>query len=223
MTDRAREHRITIPKTVRYYTLAPSNDEKPRLVLFAMHGYRQLGRFFIRRFEGLEENGVMVIAPEAPNRFYIEGYSGKVGASWMTKEAREDDIADQLTYLNALKAELWDGETPIAVLGFSQGGPTACRWLAQNTAGVKSLILHSTVFPNDFDFNASQAWLNGVTTTTIFGDDDFFAPEQIIEEKMRWLKDKGVNSSLLRFKGGHQIHLPTVKQTLSPLLNGLDL
>ena len=31
------------------------------------------------------------------HRFYLEGSSGRVGASWMTKEAREDDKKENQT------------------------------------------------------------------------------------------------------------------------------
>jgi predicted esterase len=216
--DKASEYKLTVPKTARYYVLDPPEGTPVRLILYAIHGYRQLGKYFIRHFAGLQDLGVKVVVPEGLHRFYIEGYSGKVGASWMTKEAREDDIKDQINYLNALKQLTWKPNVAAAVLGFSQGGPTACRWLADNAEGINGLILHSTVFPNDFDFEASQHWLTTLQTTSIFGDQDEFADEATIAKKMDWIRSKGVETDLLRFEGGHKIHLNSLRKVLEQFL-----
>mgnify|MGYP005635791035 FL=1 len=74
------EYKISVSKTARYYLLEP---EKIKSVLLVVHGYRQLAESFIKKFEPLLNEGVMVIAPEGLHRFYIEGYTGDVGASWM--------------------------------------------------------------------------------------------------------------------------------------------
>ena len=97
-----------------------------------MHGYGQMAKFFIRKFQSAEELGYTIIAPQGLHKFYLEGTSGRVGASWMTKENREDDIQNYLIYLNAVHSEIsseknWD---EIVILGFSQGVATAFRWLA---------------------------------------------------------------------------------------------
>ena len=36
------------------------------------------------------------MAPEGLSRFYLEGFSGKVGATWMTREDRLNDIDNYL-------------------------------------------------------------------------------------------------------------------------------
>ena len=196
--------------------LEPQGEHK--LDLIVIHGYRQLASNFIKRFDGLAQLGVRVIAPEGLHRFYVEGYSGKVGASWMTKEGREDDIQDYVAYIEQLAQSLDIGERPLSLLGFSQGGPTACRWLSNTHISVDQLILHSSVFPNDFDFEGSREKLSAIPSYALFGDDDFFAPDDVIESKMSWMKGKGVALKLLRYKGGHEIELPLVQEVLSELL-----
>ena len=61
--------------------------------------------YFIRKFRALFDD-LLVVAPEGMHRFYLQGSSGRVGASWMTKEAREDDIADNLRWLQELDAHI---------------------------------------------------------------------------------------------------------------------
>ena len=55
--------------------------------------YKQEGK------DSAEELGYTIIAPQGLHKFYLEGTSGRVGASWMTKENREDDIKNYLVYL----------------------------------------------------------------------------------------------------------------------------
>jgi len=200
------EHHLQVSKTARYYTLYPSHGPV-RAVWFVIHGYRQLARYFIQHFTPVAEKGVLIIAPEGLHRFYIEGYSGRVGASWMTREDRESDIRDYIAYLNqvyhTLRQEMDD--TPVHLLGFSQGGPTACRWLAASDIPFRSLMLYATVFPDDFDFEANRERLEGIRCLAAFGDNDPFAPEEVIKEKMAWMRSRGIAPDLHRFRGGHDL------------------
>ncbi|MBM3915983.1 MAG: hypothetical protein FJ349_00025 [Sphingomonadales bacterium] len=77
------EQHLPFEQTRRYY----QNDLKGKdKIIFALHGYGQLGQFFFRQFNILNDNWGIVV-PEGPHRFYLEGSSGRVGASWMTKES----------------------------------------------------------------------------------------------------------------------------------------
>jgi predicted esterase len=210
------EHHMRVQKTVRYYIVEPQGEWCA--TLFAIHGYRQLGKYFARNFTFLAEAGIKVIVPEGLHRFYIQGYDGRVGASWMTKEDRLSDIHDYVDYLNALFDQIDTSGLPIHLLGFSQGGPTACRWLASSDISFSSLILHSTVFPNDFDFQGQRERFSSMPSYTIFGDDDPFASEEVIRNKMVWMNEKGVSPRLLRFHGGHSIDAASLHLIFNELL-----
>jgi predicted esterase len=145
---RTMEKHYAAKKTYRYEIQEQAHEH----LLIALHGYGQLAKFFLRKFQGLQSKG-RVVAPEGPHRFYLQGYSGRVGASWMTKEARELDIQDNLVGLNALLSELQKSYSPkkITLLGFSQGAATAARWYQQNPSAFDELILWAAVFPPDID------------------------------------------------------------------------
>ncbi|NQV52134.1 MAG: phospholipase [Flavobacteriales bacterium] len=217
MGSKAKEHTLKVQKTARFYTLEPMGEH--RADLLAIHGYRQLGKYFIHQFSALTKLGVRVIVPEGLHRFYIDGYSGRVGASWMTKEDRLSDIDDYIAYLSRLYESMELGKVPLHILGFSQGGPTACRWLASTEVAISSLILHSTVFPNDFDFEGQRDRLREIPSFAIFGDDDPFASEATIQEKMAWMEAKGIAPVLLRFKGGHVIHINSMMLIFNRLID----
>ena len=121
-------------------------------MIIALHGYGQLVKYFIRKFEAFSSE-YLIVCPEGPHRFYLKGSSGRVGASWMTKEAREMDIADNVHWLNDLLDELKQSYTPdsITLLGFSQGAATAARWYQQNPELFDQLILWAAVFPPDLE------------------------------------------------------------------------
>lgn len=139
-------------KTYRYFTSEVSAENTDKPILIALHGYGQLAQYFIQKFKILEST-YSIVAPEGPHRFYLNGTSGRVGASWMTKEAREIDIFDNLNWLQDLLAKLQakDPNRKVSLLGFSQGGATAARWFAANPAQFETLILWAAVFPPDLE------------------------------------------------------------------------
>lgn len=143
------EQHLDFTQKRRYY----HNDlNGKKQVLIALHGYGQLAQYFSRKFKDLEETWGLVF-PEGPHRFYIEGSSGRVGASWMTKEWRAQDISENTSYLLQLIAEIKSKHPDILIslLGFSQGGATAARLYQAEPALVEKLILWASVFPPDID------------------------------------------------------------------------
>ena len=127
-------HTLTVSRTARWWTSHPPDGVALRGTLYVLHGYGQLPAFFIRKFQAQVNAGWRVVAPEGAHRFYLKGTDGRVGASWMTREARLDDIEDQTHFLDALRAQL-DAESNTGsgaglrvLLGFSQGASTALRW-----------------------------------------------------------------------------------------------
>ena len=131
----------------------PDADVAHGGTLYVLHGYGQLAEYFIRKFQAPCEAGWRVVAPEGAHRFYLKGTEGRVGASWMTREARLDDIADYVQSTWIARQEILDPpRPPRLLLGFSQGVATALRWAALGQNGPASwdtLIAHSGVIPPD--------------------------------------------------------------------------
>src|SRR5688572_22997918 len=94
-------HHITTKKTARYFTLG-SLDENTKDIWLVLHGYGQLAEYFIRNFKPIQHPTNFFIAPEALSRFYVNETTGRIGATWMTKEDREHEIADYLMYLDTI-------------------------------------------------------------------------------------------------------------------------
>ncbi len=207
------EHHFIHHKTFRYRVL---NDvQHSTKILYVLHGYGQLVEHFIRKFSEVDED-YLIVAPEGMHRFYLNGTSGRVGASWMTKEAREIDISDTMNYLDALDDHLTktvEVEKKY-LLGFSQGGATAARWNQLGKTKFDGLILWASVFPPDLPPMAGKR--SGNPHYFVIGDqDEFFSPveqEQVISDY------SSKNYKVKRYAGKHDI----VNSTLTEILGELS-
>lgn len=195
-------------KTFRYAERKNEIDETP-ILLIALHGYGQLPQFFIRKFHQLPAN-YHIVAPEGPHRFYLNGNTGRVGASWMTKEARENDISDNLNWLNELLMQLKSKQaySKIILLGFSQGGATAARWYYKTPDLFDNLILWSSVFPPDLEKPKNRAGKN--LYFLVGKNDEFYNVEQQISE-LAFYENLGFQT--INFEGKHDIE-PIVLENL---------
>lgn len=210
-------HRIPIQKTARYFSeglLSAATKE----VWIVCHGYGQLAEFFLRKFQGLAAEDRVILAPEGLHRYYLNGSSGRVGASWMTKEDRLTDIEDYVRFLDQIYV-LVKTESPqakIVVLGFSQGCATVSRWISYGKVQCDKLILYAGVFPPDLDFELDGSKLKDVPVIIANGDEDEFLKENDIHLQMEVLKRHHIFPKYLPFKGTHQIY-PEVLEEIARL------
>lgn len=219
-------HSFSIPRTARWWSAGPPDGAERRGTLVVLHGYGQLPEYFIRKFRPLVAAGWHVVAPEGAHRFYLHGTEGRVGASWMTKEARLDDIADQKTFLDALLGQLEEGMAagPRALLGFSQGVATALRWAALGERGAgwwDGLIAHSGVIPPDLcSLDGSLA--DAPPLDLIVGTDDPYIEDhsaRFHRAETAWV-EAGGNPDRIRlrtFDGGHDVDVSSVRAVLDGL------
>jgi predicted esterase len=199
---------ISVKKTARYFVLGESSAQIDS-VWFVLHGYSQLAEDFIKFFEAAKNENVLIVAPEALNRFYVKGFSGKVGAAWMTKEDRENEIKDYVNYLDSVYDEVIKygqlSKTKITVLGFSQGTETACRWISKGKSNADRLILWGGRIPPDVDLESSKEIFNSIELTIVVGNKDEFVSAEQIEKEEERLKKNNIKYSLITFDGVHAL------------------
>lgn len=205
------EHHIRVPRTARYQVLGdPGTAEE---LWFVLHGYRQLAERFIRRFRalpGVASGARAVVAPEGLSRFYIDddggehGPDSRVGATWMTRADRENEIRDYVEYLDRLAEVVLDGDRRIVVLGFSQGAATASRWAAYGRVRPAELVLWAGGLAADLDMARAGRALSGARVRMVAGRDDGWATDRT-EQGRRRLAEVGVEAEVIPFDGGHVI------------------
>ncbi|RIV17793.1 phospholipase [Fibrisoma montanum] len=213
----ATEHHLTVQRTARYYTLGQLNADTKR-VWFCLHGFGQLASFFSRKFTGLDDGQTLVVAPEGLSRLYLNGGYERVGASWMTREDRQHEIDDYISYLNTLYDHLLAdaalADLHITLLGFSQGAATACRWLNAGSVQAHRLILWAGFFPNGVRELLDPARLATIETHYVYGrQDEYIAELDDIEGYLRRIQTDVPGLKLTAYEGGHRVE-PDVLQSL---------
>jgi predicted esterase len=214
------EHHLSVSRSARYYTLGQTGPSL-REAWFLCHGYSELARPFLRRFESLDDGTRLLVAPEALSRFYLDTKTGqyprRIGASWMTREDRQREIADYLGYLDALYdqcREAWgDRSVTIRVLGFSQGAATAARWAVHGRVVPAELVIYGGVLPPDILPHELRSLRPALRILLVGGDRDELLDHTELAKQAAALEAAGVDSRLIRFEGGHRIE-PAVLQQL---------
>lgn len=201
-------HHIATAKTARY-AISGNDITKAKRIWFACHGYGQLAPYFIRKFEPLDPAENFVIAPEGMNRFYLEGFSGRVGATWMTKEDRLTDIKDYIAYLNQLHEALGldhlHKDQQLIHFGFSQGVATISRYITMGAYKPHKAVFWSGTFPPDLHVQETTSAFRSIEVHTLLGDRDPFASPDRQEVEASHFQGLGIHPIHHAFEGGHDI------------------
>src|SRR5437667_4129795 len=145
------EHVFSTPRTARCFTLGSPQGATD--VWFVCHGYGQLASRFLERFRALEAERRCIVAPEGLSRFYLTESPAerRVGASWMTREDRLNEIDDYVRYLDGVYGNVVPRNARVTALGFSQGTATVCRWAGLGSSRIDRLIVWGGEVPPDLD------------------------------------------------------------------------
>ncbi|NNC83135.1 MAG: alpha/beta fold hydrolase [Flavobacteriales bacterium] len=210
---------VQIPLQARYYTLGTSVEDS-QAILLCLHGYGQLARYFLRKFDSAVGHGIHVVVPEGLHRFYLSGNEGRVGASWMTKEARAIDIQNYCVYLDHVMDQVLEGrDKRIIVLGFSQGAATAGRWIQHTARSVSDLILWAGMFPHDVDLSADASFWSEVDFHSVLGTDDPYIDDERLNAHRQPFTQAGLSMSHMEFKGAHTIEPEALNKLLDRILS----
>lgn len=210
---------IRTTKTARF---SVSGVESPEItdVWFVCHGYGQLASDFIKEFDCVASPQRLIVAPEALSRFYLaepggfHGPDAKIGATWMTREDRDSEIDDYVEYLDNLYdlvfTEVDRAGAAVTVLGFSQGGATANRWLTRGRAKADRLLMWGCLLASDSDLNEAATFFREVELSLVYGTRDRFADTGMIADYEKLLRDNNVPFTLESFEGGHRMDRETL-------------
>ena len=130
----------------------------------------------------------------------------------MTKEWREQDIADNNAYLKQLfeKISIANPNATLHLLGFSQGGATAARFYQQHPELCSQLILWASVFPPDIEKNTFP---KGKKLDFVLGkQDQYFDSENQIKVMKAYT---ALGFDLHTFEGPHDVDQRTLLTVLT--------
>jgi predicted esterase len=133
----SRESHVVEARTHGRYWLRPPGNGR-RGILVGFHGYMESGEKHLGDLESIPGlDGWALVAIDALHAFYSRGSGdGRVVRGWMTRELRDEAIADNVAYVRGVLETVrarFGWRLPVATLGFSQGASMA--WRAALLAG----------------------------------------------------------------------------------------
>lgn len=223
--------RTYLAETVRTgrYSVIGAEPSNARRLWFIFHGYGQLAASLLRVFDGIVPADTCVVAPEGLSRFYREmprpdgGHLQKVGASWMTRESRDAEIADALHWLDVVYRRVMSEAQQVefvGVLGFSQGVAMATRWIQFGTPvndRLRHVVLWAGHLATELEAAEMNTALSGARLTFVAGDQDPFFTDDAFNMLTEQLESWHSAVDIKRFPGVHQLNRALVKEFMQDL------
>lgn len=210
------QHHLSVTRTARYITAGTISAELQE-VWFVCHGQGQLAEYFIKPFQSLTDDGRrLIVAPEALSRFYLDPVQQRVGAIWMTREDRLNEIQDYINYLNTLYEHIFsqiDRQTvKVTVLGFSQGVATVGRWLNAGKAQADRLIIWAGQIPAELDEHGNWPIFQKLDLQVVVGNEDEYVTAEFVDAQLAILRRHNIEPKLTTFEGTHRLSVEVLKQ-----------
>ena len=211
-------HWIPVAQEQRLDVLGTLSDATKH-VWVGLHGYGQLVSFFSRHFRSLVSEERTFVFPQGPHKFYLNGVHGRVGASWMTKDQRLVDIANQRIYLGFVFRWIKQQapKATIHCIGFSQGVATIMRCIGHQGVLPASLLAWAGSWPPDLD-KTNRAALNALTFKAWFGTQDEYINTEKQEQMVTHYREKYNFEPMVGiYEGGHSFDAEKLAREITAL------
>jgi len=194
----------------------PNFQEKEIWIVF--HGYGQLAEFFIRKFRSFDSSDRLIVAPEGTNYGYLEGFSGRVGANWMTSHERELAISNNHRFLDELMSLILSGfehKPTIHILGFSQGAATATRWVSRWSGRLDTLVLWAGGFAQDLILEEAKDVFEKTVMLLVQGTKDQLITAESLAIQEFFLTQMDKKYEKITFDGSHELNFDVLEKIFS--------
>ena len=178
-------------------------DAPQRRLLVGFHGYAQSAEDMLSELEQIPGSEQWtLVSVQALHRFYARRME-KIVASWMTRQDREDAIADNVAYVDRVLEMVLDGDsnTPMVFIGFSQGVAMAYRAALLGRYRPQSIVAIGGDVPPEVKTLAAEKF---PPLLIAGGLDDPLYPVSRLEADEAFLRGHGARVEVLRYSGGHE-------------------
>ncbi len=217
-----KSHSIPVERQAHYYTLGQPGPQIKHLWIVC-HGYGQLASRIIQKFSEIDDGTTLIIAPEGLSRFYWQGVTGHVAASWMTKMDRLEEIADYTRFIKKIYDEYTSQlseDIKITLFGFSQGCATQCRWIMREFPKFDNLVLWAGRIPEDLDYRPYEAYFASKKIYFVYGTEDQFLVPELLTWQVGFAKEQKIVYETIVFEGKHVIDRSVLKELYHSLGTG---
>ncbi len=218
-------HKITVARTARYATVG-AEPSAAEWLWVGFHGYGHRAEDFVAPFAECVPTHTRVVAPEGLSRFYLEmpradgGHLARTGASWLTRDDREDELRDAMAMLHAVVAREVSaitaarGAVPsVGVLGFSQGVAMSMRWVADaasnpalgRDAPIAAHVLWAGGLAHDVTNESMRSAWRAARVHLVMGARDKFASDASRDAMRTRMAAVEVAYEEHSFDGGHRL------------------
>lgn len=216
----AQSEHISVPRTARFGVRGQKGTDISTVIL-VLHGYGMSALACLESFSYLEQQDVLLVAPEGLSRFYRKGFDGDVVASWMAREDRLYEIEDQITYLDKLLDLILSDHAPsaenVVVIGYSQGVATGSRWVTRRKGqGISRFVVYAGTMAAD---TLTGDWPVGVPVLQVCSDTDEFISSSDFHEQLSKLQAFGIQVSQIKYEGKHAVE-PDAVLSIKTYLSG---
>ena len=173
----------------------------------AFHGYAQSADDLMSELTQIPGSRAWtLVSIQALNRFYVRG-DQRIVASWMTRQDRDQAIADNIEYVNRVLDDVGrpalqgrHKEPRLFVLGFSQGAAMAYRAGLLGRHRPTGIIAVGGDVPPDAKAVPADRWPRVLVAAG--HTDHWFTPDKVQADET-FLGAHGVAHELLRYDAGH--------------------
>jgi predicted esterase len=200
---------LSIATATHGRVLIDEPDGRPAGLLVSLHGYGQSADDALAAAQAIPgATRWRIVAPQALHRFYTRGDRAVV-ASWMTRQDRDDAVADNVAYLDAavgvafgdLGAAGLATAPPGVFIGFSQGASMAYRAAVLGRHAAAGVIaLGGDIPPEVRAAGSGRPW-----PPVLIGcgaEDEWYRAR--VDADVEFLQASGVRHEVVRFAGGHE-------------------
>jgi predicted esterase len=185
-----------------------------KTIWLIFHGYGQLAGEFTSSFSELGSEDHCLIFPQGLSKFYLKGVDKKIGANWMTSHDRVLDITNYVSYLNQLfeqEIKPYLDKVELNILGFSQGGHTASRWIYESNIKYNKFVLWGSGLANEIDIKIIKKSFSKGENLLVVGDRDRYIDNELLLKTKNRYKKIDFKYQLVEYKGGHEIYPEVLK------------
>ena len=195
---------VATPTHGRWWARPPAGA--PRGILVGFHGYAESGAMHLaelRTLPGLDDWAL--VAVDALHAFY-DRRGERVLRGWMTRELREEAIADNVAYADRVLDQVrgrFGRALPVALTGFSQGASMAWRAALLGAHEVAAVVALGGDVPPELAAPGAPRPAAPPRVLLARGDGDEWYTEAKLAEDLRRLAALGIAAETLTFPGGH--------------------
>jgi len=175
--------------------------DSPRGLLVGFHGYAETAEAQLGRLTAVPgTDSWTLVAAQGLNRFY-RGRTQDVVAGWMTRQDRDDEIRDNVAYVDNVIEATRTGSGPIVFAAFSQGVAMAFRAAVLGRARAGGVVAVGGDIPPELLADSASSFprvllIRGAT-------DDWYTAKKL-DADMSALRARGEDPEAFTHDGGHE-------------------